>query len=113
MKQTSQIGPVVAATALALGLLASAGTVAAADGTKPIYNGAQGQGKSTDPNNSDYHANSNSNDYHANYHADYSATQDGRPNQPQKADERPDPRQDARKFQDGDRYTRDPYGFRR
>jgi hypothetical protein len=100
MKQTSQIGPVVAGAILALGLVATAGTAAAADATKPTYNGAPP--RSTDSSSSDYHANSNGNDYHANYHADYSATQDGRPSQPLKAGEQLDPRADDRRFQDGE-----------
>jgi hypothetical protein len=111
MKQTSQIGPVVAAAILALGLVAPVGTAAAADATKPTYNGAAP--RSTDSSSGDYHANSNGNDYHANYHADYSATQDGRPSQPPKAGEQPDPRADDRRFQDGDRYSRYPLGYRR
>jgi hypothetical protein len=102
MKSTSQIRAVVAAGAVAAGLLVAAGTAVAADATKPTYNGYQP--KSSDPNG---------NDHHANYHADYSATQNGRPSQPPKADEPQDPRQDSRRFQDGDRYTRYPYSPRR
>jgi hypothetical protein len=105
MKRTSQIGVVVAG-----GLLLAAGVAGAADATKPSYSGYQS--RSTAPNATDYHSSSNSNDYHANYHADYSATQDGRPGQAPQA-ETPDPRDDARRFQDGDRYSRYPFGYRR
>jgi hypothetical protein len=102
MKTTPQIGMIVAAGALALGALASPGAAFAADATTPSSQG--------------YRASSggpNDNDYHANYHADYRATQDGRPSRPEAAAERRDPREDARRFQDGDRTTRSPYGWRR
>jgi hypothetical protein len=113
MKGTSQIRAGIATGALALGLLAAAGPAAAADATTPSYKGYQPQ--RTGPNDNDYHANSNDNDYHANYHADYSVTQDGRPapTPGQTPEDTRDPRLDSRRFQDGDRFMRSPYGRRR
>ena len=102
MNRTPQIGTIVAVATLALGVLAPPAAVLAADATKPDYRGYQ-------PSS----AGPNDNDYHANYHADYRATQDGRPDPSPAAPERRDPREDARRFQDGDRYTRSPYGWRR
>ena len=101
MKTTPQIGTIVAAGLLALGLLASPGSVFAADATTP-----RGQGPRAGSGGP------NDNDYHANYHADYRATQDGRP-APPATTERRDPREEARRFQDGNRDTRAPYGWRR
>lgn len=97
MKQTPYIGSILAAGALALGVLAAAGELGAADGTKPTYKGYRP--RVTAPN---------ANDHHANYHADYS----GRPAQP-KTEDGPDRREDARRFQDGERGPRAPYGWRR
>jgi Ni/Co efflux regulator RcnB len=102
MKKTPHIGRIVAAVGLALGLLASPGAAAAADATTPRDHGYRAP--SGGPND---------NDYHANYHADYGATQDGRPSRPPAETERRDARDDARRFQDGDRYPRSPSGWRR
>jgi hypothetical protein len=101
MKTTTQIRMLLAAGAIGLGVLAPAGPAAAGDATKPDYNYRP---QKTDPN---------ANDYHANYHADYSVGQDGRAGQPQKDEDKGDLRQDSRRFQDGERYQRLPYGWRR
>ena len=102
MQTRPQIGMIVAAGALALGVLTSPPPACAADATIPSYQGSPPS--SSGPND---------NDYHANYHADYRATQDGRPSRPEATTERRDPREDARRFQDGDRGTRSPYRWRR
>ena len=107
MKSTSHMWVFVAATAVALAVLAAAGPSTAADPTRPGSGGDRPP--AADPNGNDYHAN-----YQSNNHANYSVSQDGRPAQPP-----PDPnqdrdgRRDARRFQDGDRATRSPYGWRR
>ena len=109
MKRTPHIGMLVAACAVGLGFLLAPGPAAAQDGTKPTYNNYRFQ--SSGPNDNDYHAN-----YHANYNmsqADYSVSQDGRrADQSQPAEDRPDPRADGRRFQDGDRYL-SPYNWGR
>jgi hypothetical protein len=102
MKTTSYIGMVVAAGAVALGVLGVVGVGIAADATRPTYNSYRLQ-----------HRGPNDNDHHANYHADYAANQDGRPAQGKTAVEKADPRQDSRRFQDGDRASRAPSGWRR
>jgi hypothetical protein len=101
MKTTPQIGMVLAVAAVWLGALALPAPVAAADTTRPAHNGYRPP--SGGPND---------NDYHANYHADYSVPQDPR-RAPSTVEQRPDPRADGRRFQDGDRYHRAPYGWRR
>ena len=100
MKGTPHIGIVIAA--LWLGSLAAPGDAAGADASRPTYNNSLLKSPRA-----------NDNDYHANYHADYSATQDGRAASPKAVDERPDPREDSRRFQEGDRYPRSPSGWRR
>ena len=103
MKRRSYIGMLVAAGAVALGVLGGPDEVAAADAAKPTSTSAQPQ-----------RSGPNDNDYHANYHADYSATQNGRPASPKNTAEEPvDPRRDARRFQDGVRNVRSPYDWRR
>ncbi len=107
MKSTSHIWVFVAATAVSLAVLASAGPAGAADATRPGAPG--GRPQASDPNGNDYHAN-----YQSNNHADYSVSQDGRPAQPPAdPNQDRDGRRDARRFQDGDRANRSPYGWRR
>ncbi len=107
MKTTSYIGIVVAAGAVALGVLGAPGDGITADATKPTYQNYRPQATRPQPSGP------SDNDHHANYHADYTATQDGRPAPPKNVDAQADPRDGARKFQDGDRAIRSPYGWRR
>ena len=110
MKRSSYIGTVVAAGAVALGVLGGPCEAVAADATRPTYNSSRPQHGTARPQRNG----PNDNDYHADYHADYSATQNGRPAQPKNtAEEQADPRQDARRFQDGVRAVRSPYDRRR
>jgi hypothetical protein len=109
MKRTPHFGMLVAACAVGLGSVLAPGPAAADDATRPTYNGYRSQ--ASGPNDNDYHAN-----YHANYNmnqADYSVTQDGRrADQTEPAEDRPDPRADNRRFQEGDR-SFGPYNWGR
>jgi hypothetical protein len=102
MKTTSYIGMVLAAGVVVLGVLGAPGVGSPADATAPTYQGYRPQ-----------HRGPNDNDYHADYHADYSGTHERRPGPPKTTEEQPDPRLDARKFQDADRALRWRSGWRR
>jgi hypothetical protein len=109
MKRTPHFGMLVAACAVGLGSLLAPAPVAADDATKQTYNNYRLQ--TSGPNDNDYHAN-----YHANYsmpQADYSVSQDGRrADQSRPTEDRPDPREQNRRFQDGNRYF-GPYNWGR
>ena len=108
MKRSSYIGTIVAAGAIALGILGAPGDGNPADATRPTS-----QGDRPEPRDGLEQRGPNDANYHADYHADYRATRDGRLEQPASVEKRPDARRDSRRFRDEDRAIWTPHGWRR